>query len=260
MLYNLSKNDVPYYLHYYKVKKGYRYGGTYLECFKSMFTIFHNENINAFTSLFNCIISIYGLVYGYYNNFNILAISLWSFGIISNSIMSFGFHTFSPISKYHFTSWRNLDVNTIYLSNICQSLCFSILFLPFDLMLCNFIYIIILILYLNKNKLSNDKHLPVFKQIFNMVLCVGDVLLLLIYYNKNNYNNINCYNYFYYILYTSITASIIFGFKIPELFFKEGTFNKIGNSHNIMHICVSLYYYFEFMFLKNYYLYKYSHK
>ena len=255
MLYNLSKNDVPYYLHYYKVNNGYRYGGTYLQCLKSMFTIFHNENINAFTSLFISVIAIYGFIYGYYNNFNLLALTLWSFSIIAGSLMSFGFHTFSPISQYHFAKWRNFDINTIFLSNVCQSLSFSIIFLPFDLMLCNVLYTLVLIVYLKTINYQKDQHIPVFTQIVNVALCVFNVLLPLAYNVIYDYN-IHSYNYLCYITYVSIAASIIFGFNIPEVYFKEGTFNKIGHSHHFMHICVSLYFYFQFMFIKSYY----SHK
>ena len=254
MLYNLSKNDTPSYLHYYKVNNGYRYGGTYLQCLKSMFTIFHNESINAFTSLFNSVIAIYGFIYGYYNNFNLLALSLWTFGVMASSLISFGFHTFSPINKYHYSLWINLDIITIYISGICQSLSFSIIFLPFNLMLCNVLYTLILIVYLKKvyRRITIKKHIPALKQITNVTLCTVNLLLPLAYNVIYDYN-IHSYRYLCYMIYVIIAAGVIFGFKIPEVYFKEGTFNKIGHSHHFMHICVSLYCYYIFMFIKSYY-------
>ena len=258
MLYNLSRNEVPYYLHYYKVTEGYRQGGTYLECFKSMFTKFHNENVNAFTSLFNSIISTYGLIYVYYNNFEIIPILIWWFGITLNSLMSFGFHTFSPIDKKTFNIWRNLDVNSIYISATCQSICFSILFLPFHLFITNIIILFILNFYsiLKFIKLNTDKHIQINEQVFIIFLYIITVIFPIIYNNLYTYSSINCYKYLYNIIYTIFITSLVYGLRTPEVFFKDGTFNKIGHSHNMMHIGVSLYFYFQFMFIKEYYIYK----
>ena len=259
MLYNLNVNEVPYYLHYNKVTSGYRKGGTYIECFKSMFTIFHNETVNAFTSLFNSFISTYGLIYGYYNNFDIIPLLIWFFGITLNSLMSFGFHTFSPISKKTFNILRNLDVNSIYFSSICQCICFSILFLPFHLFCINLLYLLILICFSIYKfiKLDPEKHVNVNEQTFIISLYLLSLSFSLIYHNLYIYSSYQTYIYLYYIIGSLTITGILYSLRVPEVFFKEGTFNKIGHSHNIMHIGISLFFYYQFMFLKEYYLYKY---
>lgn len=256
MLYNLNVKEVPYYLHYNKVTSGYRKSGTYKECFYSMFTMFHNETVNAFTSLFNCFITIYSLIYGYYNNFDLFPLFVWFFGITLNSLMSFGFHTFSPVSKKTFYIWRNLDVLTIYFSGVCQCVCFSILCLPFYLLVYNFLYLFILICFSVYKfiKLNPEKHINVNEQSYILFLYFISVFFSLIYHNLYNYSSLQCYFYVYNILIVSLLTCITYSLRIPEVFFKKGTFNKIGTSHNIMHVGLILYYYYQFMFIKEYYL------
>jgi predicted membrane channel-forming protein YqfA (hemolysin III family) len=253
MKYNLNINDVPYYLHYNKVTSGYRKGGNYKECLKSMFTSLHNETVNAFTSLINSVISIYCLYYSYINDFYITPIFIWSFGITLNSLMSFGFHTFSPIDKNTFNLWRNLDVNSIYISSFLQCLSFSMICLPKYLFNVNILYLIVIFTSILKFvKHTPEKHLCVKEQSFNIFLYLINLIFCLIYYSLNN--NITYYTHIYIIL--IITTLFLTGFlyvlRIPERFFKQGTFNKIGHSHNIMHIGITLFFIFEFLFFKEY--------
>jgi hypothetical protein len=53
-----------------------------------------------------------------------------------------------------------------------------------------------------------------------------------------------------------LLTGIVYSLRIPEVFFKKGTFNKIGTSHNLMHVGLILYYYYQFMFIREYYLFK----
>lgn len=170
---------------------------------------------------------------------------------------SVGYHTFNSISEEEHIKWRKYDVYGIFLR--CILISFTLSFFTYD----NFKYVLmnvsltILTVYyaMLKFKEREDDKTPLDK--FEQGKLIGYVVLtysLPIFYKI--YNSIITKNYDlpFKISILNVLIIIIFGsmyaFRIPERFFKPGTFNKFGTSHNIMHfgvimnsICETLYIY-----------------
>ena len=158
---------------------------------------------------------------------------------------SVGYHAFSSIDKDEYIKWRKYDVYGIFLRNIILTFTLSFFtYSDFKYVLINTSVTIAIVYYsLLKFKENEDNHQPLDK--IEQGKLIGYTVLSLIYpvlYKIYLLYKQKKFNILYYLSIIIVLITIIGGslycFRIPDIFFKPGTFNNIGSSHNLMHFCV----------------------
>jgi predicted membrane channel-forming protein YqfA (hemolysin III family) len=158
---------------------------------------------------------------------------------------SVGYHAFGTINEDEYVKWRKYDTYGIFLRNIIITFTLSFFtYNNFKYVLLNTSLTIIVVYYgLLKFKESEDKHekldkIEQGKLVGLTVFCYLIPVFYKIFYMKikNKYSKI--YRYLFYGTIASIVLVSLYCFRIPEKYFEPGTFNKLGTSHNIMHLGV----------------------
>lgn len=234
-------------------------GETYKECIYNLFKL-HHESINAWTMIFsNFITLIIGLLIFIkstipINNIFILFLHITAYTI--HTPFSVCYHLFNCINKNELIKWRKYDIYGIFLRNII--LTFTLSFFTYN----NFKYtlintsIVILIAYYSFLKFKeneNNNKLDKIEQgrlIGYTVLCYLTPVLYNLYSSLINKTYDLTFKISIILIFCIIIGGLCYCFRIPDIFFKPGTFNKIGTSHNFMHfflilgsICELLYVY-----------------
>ena len=244
---NENKEYIPEYLKDEYVTS-YIVGNNHRECIMNLFKL-HNESVNAWTMIFSNLSVLLLIIYIFMRyQFNITTSSIFILHLLAYTIhtpFSVGYHTFNTISKEEYIKWRKYDIYGIFLKNII--LTFTLSFFTYN----NFKYVLlntsltILISYysLLKFKENEDDHKPLDK--IEQGKLVGYTLLSYsIPFLYNLYNSILNKNYdlVFKISLIHLITIILFGsaycFRIPDIFYEPGKFNKIGTSHNLMHLGV----------------------
>lgn len=122
-----------YMVHNKYLIKGYRIGGTHLECFKSLFKL-HNETFNAWTMVISCSYAIFSTLW-LFNNYSLNNDDILVFlgSLIANLLhfpFSFCYHMFMPISTRVANYWRTLDCIFIFVRLGLAGLSISYYILP----------------------------------------------------------------------------------------------------------------------------------
>jgi adiponectin receptor len=253
-------NIIPEYLKD-KYITNYVIGRTHTECIKNLFKL-HNESVNAWTMIFSNLSVLLIIIYIFMRyQFSILYSFVFIIYLLAYTIhtpFSVCYHTFNNIDKDEYIKWRKYDIYGIFLRFVIHSFTLSFFtYTNFKYVLLNTSLTIIVVYYsLLKFKEHEDKHeqLDKIEQGKLVGYVVFTYLIPLIYKILISFVNKKYDKIFIFALLNLIIV-FLFGsfycFRIPEKYFKPGTFNKIGSSHNLFHfgiilgsICELLYIYY----------------
>jgi len=258
-LFKINENNfVPEYLKDEYITS-YKIGSNYIECVKNLFNI-HHESVNAWTMIFSNISVLLIIIYIFMRyNFSVSYSVIFIIHLLAYTIhtpFSVGYHTFNNINEEEHLKWRKYDIYGMFLRFIILS--FTISFVTYN----NFKYTLlntsftILITYYSLLKFKeneNDKKLDKIQQGKLIGICMFSYQIPFFYKIYNSIKNKKYDFMFNFTLYSLILSYLFISayvFRIPEIFYKPGKFNKIGTSHNIMHlgviiasICETLYVY-----------------
>lgn len=249
---NMIKNNyinetVPYYLREEFITE-YSICKNHTDCLKNLFKL-HIQSVNAWTmivsNLFVILIIVYVFIKYHFKSLYSFMFLLHLFAHTIHTPFSVGYHTFNSISEDEHIKWRKYDVYGIFFKCIIMS--FTLSFFTYD----NINYILynvsltLMISYYSFLKFreneNNGKPLDTFEQGKIVGLAVLSYNIPFMY---KIYNSIQTktYDITYKLALTNIVSTLIFGLfyviKFPESFFENGKFNKMGNSHNLMHLGV----------------------
>jgi predicted membrane channel-forming protein YqfA (hemolysin III family) len=257
----IYEKNIPYYLKD-KYVTNYIIGKNHTECIYNLFKL-HHESVNAWTMICSNVFVILIIVYIFLKyKFDKLYSFIFILHLLAYTIhtpFSVGFHTFSTIDKDEFEKWRKYDVYGIFLR--CIILTFTLSFFTYD----NFKYVLmntsltlIAVYYsLLKYKESEDKYEKLDKieqgKLVGYVALTSFTPMIYKIYNSIKYNKYNItFKLSIVCILFYILSLLSYMYRIPDKYFEPGKFNKIGTSHNIMHLgliitslCEVLYIYYS---------------
>eukprot|EP00798_Chlamydomonas_sp_ICE-L_P025775 gene25775-11441_t len=260
MVYGLTLDQVPEYLHHPYVKNGYRYGGTHKQCMLSLFCM-HNETVNTWTMIACMIVSTalftYAMAKFDLENGEIAAfLAIWLSAIIHNPF-SICYHMFTPISDKTYNRWRKAD--TVLICACSVLLNFSLTYY-----VCDEIWQVALIIGLHAvvsgysiyKLLSLPDGLPLDKiaQAFRLAI------ICLIYWAPMVWQTVReiiegnpswglTFALTLVVILCLSSSGFIYAYSFPERFAPEGMFDTVGNSHQLMHVLVIFAHVAEYIFL-----------
>ena len=129
----LTREDVPEWLRFPFLNRGYRHGGNHWTCFLSLFSL-HTETLNCWTFVFALAFSTGGfayasslrLSYGDWAPFLSFYISC-----LVHAPISIGYHLFLCISPETYWRWRTLDVCFIFVASNFLTFALAFFVLPY---------------------------------------------------------------------------------------------------------------------------------
>jgi predicted membrane channel-forming protein YqfA (hemolysin III family) len=128
MKYNVPASLAPRYMQYSNILSGYRVGGTYMDCFESLFR-WHNETSNIWTMII-CLCSVTSFIlYTVFtfemDEYDELVFVMLLMCHVIHLPLSIACHLFVPINMNVADFWRKCDVGAIYLVGILKSISLS---------------------------------------------------------------------------------------------------------------------------------------
>jgi predicted membrane channel-forming protein YqfA (hemolysin III family) len=257
-LFKLNNKDiVPEYLKDYYITS-YNIGSNHRECIKNLFK-FHHESVNVWTMIFSNLSVLLIIIYVFMRyQFSISYSFIFIIHLLSYTIhtpFSVGYHTFNTINEEEHLKWRKYDVYGIFLRGIISSFVLSfVTYNNFKYTLLNTSFTILIVYYsfLKFKEQEKSKTLDKKEQgiLIGIILLSGNIPFFYRIYNSIKNKK---YDFmFKYILYGLILSYLLLSayvFRIPEVFYEPGKFNKIGTSHNIMHLGVIVYSVFETLYV-----------
>ena len=216
------------------------------ECIQNLFKI-HSESVNAWTmviQLLGVLIVSFYIIFKFKTNIVCSSILiLHCIAYICHFPFSFGYHTFLTLDKNEFLRWRRYDVYGIFVR--CVILSFTLSFFTYKdikytiLNTLFTLYIVIKSIKQFEEQSADGKPLDKYEQGKLIGLIVFSYNIPVLYNLYNCIKNKN-YDFSFKLSLLIVLTVFIFGgayaFQYPDIFFEPGTFNKIGNSHNIMHL------------------------
>ncbi|PNH01757.1 Adiponectin receptor protein 2 [Tetrabaena socialis] len=132
---NLLVHEVPEWLRFPFILGGYRMGGDYSTCARSLFHL-HNETLNAWTMLLGSVLSTASLIFvlaGYHpRGIDALPFILFWTSFVTHAPFSICYHLLLPISPAVCDVWRRLDQSFILIMSV--QLTFSMSFFVYPRM------------------------------------------------------------------------------------------------------------------------------
>ena len=191
-------------------------------------------------------------------NFSVSYSVIFIIYLISHTIhtpFSVGYHTFNTINKEEYLKWRKYDIYGIFLKSIISSFVLSfVTYDNFKYTLLNTSFTILIVYYslLKFKENENNKKLDKKEQVKLIGFLLLSANLPIFYKIYNSIKNVKYDFMFNFNLYGLILSYLLLStyiFRIPERFYEPGKFNKIGTSHNIMHLGVIIYSIFETLYV-----------
>lgn len=218
------------------------------ECILNLFSI-HRESVNAWTMLLSVLsvilVSFYVILKFKTNITCTVILILHCIAYLCHFPFSFSYHTFLTLNIEEHLKWRRYDVYGIILRSIVLS--FTLSFFTYkdikSTILNTLFTLTIAIKCIKQFEEQNldDKPLDKYEQAKLIGLIVLSFNIPVLYNIYNCIKNKN-YDFSFKISLFIILTIIIFGgayaFQYPDRFFEPGTFNTLGNHHNIMHVGV----------------------
>jgi predicted membrane channel-forming protein YqfA (hemolysin III family) len=253
-----EKNIVPEYLKDDYITS-HTIGSNHRDCIKNLFKL-HHESVNAWTMIFSNLFVLLIIIYIFMRyNFSVSYSVIFIIHLLAYTIhtpFSVGYHTFNSINEEEYLKWRKYDVYGIFLRSIILSFTLSfVTYNNFKYTLLNTSFTILIVYYSFLKFQEQEKNKTLDKKEQGKLIC----FIMLSYVTPvfyKIYNSIKTKNYdlpfkigfFGFIISCLFISAYVF--RIPEIFYEPGKFNKIGTSHNIMHlgviiasICETLYVY-----------------
>ena len=218
------------------------------ECILNLFSI-HRESVNAWTMLLSVLsvilVSFYVILKFKTNITCTVILILHCIAYLCHFPFSFSYHTFLTLNIEEHLKWRRYDVYGIILRSVVLS--FTLSFFTYkdikSTILNTLFTLTIAIKCIKQFEEQNldDKPLDKYEQAKLIGLIVLSFNIPVLYNIYNCIKNKN-YDFSFKISLFIILTIIIFGgayaFQYPDRFFEPGTFNTLGNYHNIMHVGV----------------------
>ena len=218
------------------------------ECILNLFSI-HRESVNAWTMLLSVLsvilVSFYVILKFKTNITCTVILILHCIAYLCHFPFSFSYHTFLTLNIEEHLKWRRYDVYGIILRSVVLS--FTLSFFTYkdikSTILNTLFTLTIAIKCIKQFEEQNldDKPLDKYEQAKLIGLIVLSFNIPVLYNIYNCIKNKN-YDFSFKISLFIILTIIIFGgayaFQYPDRFFEPGTFNTLGNHHNIMHVGV----------------------
>lgn len=218
------------------------------ECILNLFSI-HRESVNAWTMLLSVLsvilVSFYVILKFKTNITCTVILILHCIAYLCHFPFSFSYHTFLTLNIEEHLKWRRYDVYGIILRSVVLS--FTLSFFTYkdikSTILNTLFTLTIAIKCIKQFEEQNSDNKPLDK--YEQSKLIG--LIVLSFNIPILYNIYNCiknknYDFSFKISLSVILTIIIFGgayaFQYPDRLFEPGTFNTIGNHHNIMHVGV----------------------
>lgn len=218
------------------------------ECILNLFSL-HTESVNAWTmfmSVLSVILASFYIIFKFKTNIACsIILILHCIAYICHFPFSFSYHTFYTLDIKEHLKFRKYDVYGILLRSIVLS--FTLSFFTYKdiktVILNTLLTFIIAVKCMKQFEEQNKSNKPLDKyeqgQLIGLVVLTFNIPIL-----YNIYNCIKNKNYDLSFKFSLLIIFIIFifggayAFQYPDIFFEPGTFNKIGNSHNVMHVGV----------------------
>ena len=253
---NLTDKDIPEWLRFPYLTTGYREGGSYKSCFKSIFAL-HNESVNAWLMILASIFSISALIYIMFKN-NLTYVQQIPFYLLTASALihlpfSVGYHLFLPISPLIYNKWRRLDISFIFISSclLTPALCFFVMPYWATFLVTSIAVIVTIIAILRISRFKAGESL----QRKQYILFIG--IIVCIYYFPIAFKAVKD------ILHRKFTVAIASAIIIPVVLLLGSfvyskawpesaypvTFDLFGSSHQIAHIAILVAHIMEFFFI-----------
>jgi adiponectin receptor len=126
--YGLTFKDVPEYLQCPHINRGYRLGGSYSECFRSLFRM-HNETLNAWTMIAGTCLSLTAVLLACtrcpMTSADKACFALFFMSNCCHMPFSVGYHLFLCMDETRNNMWKQLDVSMIFSVSVLLTFCVS---------------------------------------------------------------------------------------------------------------------------------------
>ena len=240
-------NEVPEYMKQDYLTE-YVTCNNHRECILNLFS-FHRESVNAWTMLLSVLsvilVSFYIIIKFKTNIVFSTILILHCIAYLCHFPFSFSYHTFFTLDVKEHLKWRKYDVYGILLRSIVLS--FTLSFFTYkdiktvilNTLLTLFVAVKSMEFFEKQN--TNDKPLDKYEQgkLVGLVVLTFNIPVLYNLYNciKNKNYNLS-FKLSLLIIFTIFVFGGLYIFQYPDKLFEPGTFNKIGNHHNMMHVGV----------------------
>lgn len=259
--YDLMVSEVPEWLRMPNVVSGYRLGGNYKQCFKSLFEPHHNEFMNAWTMITSNIMSFVALIFVIHSSSStfdqhpsfLIPFIAWYLTSALHMPFSVGYHLFCPMSKENFYKWRRLDVSFIFIASICLTVGLSFFVFPVwgTVVLTIVALMITIIAIRNQDHLIVNLDMKFQAKYIASIVCVYITPMifqagsdLLEYKGQLTVPVISTI----VVIESLFFGSIMYATGFPESRYPK-RFDEIGSSHQIMHTCILIAHLAEFAFI-----------
>lgn len=220
----------------------------YLRALKRLYTP-NDELVNAWTMIFgSCISCIMLYNVGVGAPFTLILVTA---SAIVHLPWSVGYHIFNSVSPQCATQWRTMDIIFIFVSGFM--LCVSLGYYAFPLhtyinvvSTCFVVCVVGITKTIDNRSNANLGHiiLP-----YIALLCACYVSPMILYCTVYSHGKSECSVHCIAVIASLVLGAYVFAKELPQKLY-PGKFNLIGNSHNIMHICIIIAHINEFQFVK----------
>lgn len=241
--YNLTRDQVPKWLQFPHLTTQYRHGGNYWSCCKSLFA-WHSETINAWTMICGNIFSFAALLYvlniDQPSNINKIPFITFWLSAALHAPFSIGYHLFMPISESTCNTWRKLDISFIYITTFLLTFSLSYFTMPLCLTILFTTTSTAVATYALSKNFNNVLHRSLNVKLVgcNMIIYMMPMILT---------------GRFLPVLASLAIGGFVYANCIPECY-SHGTFDLVGRSHQIMHVCIIIAHVYEFWFIRESYI------
>lgn len=257
----LKDTDIPEWLSFPLMKVGYRKGGSYESCLRSLF-MWHNETINAWTMI---AISVFSLVFNVYcfvelspKKDDIMPFVAMFLSVFVHIPFSVGYHLFMPISQQVYNKWRKLDIMFIFVAScfLTYSLCYFIMPTWITWLITGVAVIVSFSAIIKTRQLAPGQ--PMNRKTHTMFIAT----IVFVYYIPILYQGLKD------LLDDTFTVAVSTMFAVPTLLVLGGyvyakhwpecnypaRFDLLGRSHQILHVLAGFAHAMECLFLYSAYL------
>lgn len=235
--------DNPY------ITRGYRTPGSYRGLIKELFT-WHNETINIWTMISASLLSIWMTVNTVTTHDISISCKYISVCFTGSAVLhcpfSVAYHLFLDYSEDRKALYRYWDIQFILISSVIVTFCMSFYVFPFAITMILTLFSTILSLHLPRAASSTsscDK-----PAIFELVAKASFIFMLPMFHIIITAPLSNASLYAIGNIISLFIGGMAYITHFPEVLIPN-TFDYIGASHQIMHICVTASHYFEYKFI-----------
>jgi len=257
----LKDIDIPEWLRFPLMKVGYRVGGNYVSCLRSLL-MWHNETIHAWTmiaiSAFSLAFMVYCLVELSPKNGDITPFVAMFLSVFVHVPFSVGYHLFMPISQDVYNHWRKLDIMFIFVAScfLTYSLCYFIMPIWITCLITGAALVVSVTAIMKTMQLAPCQ--PMNRQTHTLFVAS----IVFVYYIPIVYQGVKD------VMDDKFTIAVTTMFIVPMLLVLGGyvyakhwpecnypaRFDLLGRSHQILHVLAGLAHVMECVFLYSVYL------